>query len=308
MRFTPAQVAQLSTIVDRHTHLFIGVHVGRDFLTTPMLRQLAAQGIELPLRRIPNHFDAAFRFGMLSVHPGGLVAPTFSYDHFKRYLERGEFRPLLRREKIALNRVRRRAYLDLTSLSHEILDDLTTEVAPTADATTRSRALLRTLRSEGQDSHAVQAYAAQVAQHAQDWAVRFHRIASYVMHDAFDLGRAYGLLAQTGGATEVYKDVYAGACPTCIRLYLTAEIGSEPRRFSLLSLLANGHNIGRKAPQLLPVIGPTHPGCSCTLYPCVLGETWDAERGKFIPVRAINPEHSERIRSRKGRVKTVITP
>lgn len=54
-------------------------------------------------------------------------------------------------------------------------------------------------------------------------------------------------------------------CANCRRHYGAGDGTDRPRIFFLEDLEANGTNVGRKAREWLPVIGPMHPSCRCTL-------------------------------------------
>ena len=111
----------------------------------------------------------------------------------------------------------------------------------------------------------VQEVVSQIGKMQGNWDRDFGRIADFVLHTAFDEGRSLNIGKTRGAQALVYKDVYAGACKHCIKAYLTGGIMSEPKIFKLDQLQANGTNVGRKVDEYLPVIGPLHPWCRCTL-------------------------------------------
>ena len=81
------------------------------------------------------------------------------------------------------------------------------------------------------------------------------------LNNVWQLGRAQTIEERQGKEALVFKDVFAGGCRSCIKLYTTDGIGSKPRVFKLSELQANGDNIGKKQTDWLPVIGSTHPHC-----------------------------------------------
>jgi very-short-patch-repair endonuclease len=296
LRFTPKQVAELGAIIDRYTHLFVGVHIGHDFLTPDVIQQLAQYGIELPNSSAPNYLEAAFRFGLLSVAIGNSNAKVYKYSQLKKYLASGQFMPLTRQERDALDFVRRRAYTDITGLGKRILNDLTGDTLVNDGTQAENyRDVIRTSTEHAVKNRlSTQQLASILGHKTGDWARDFHRIADYLMHEAFDNARALSYLRIYGPQAEVFKDVYAGACPTCQRLYLTGAIGSEPRTFKVAELLANGTNVGRKAKDVLPVIGPTHPYCFTENVPIHTSKGW--KKIKDVKVGDLVLTHARRFR------------
>lgn len=309
LRLTPQQVGELSEIVDRYTHLFIGVHIGRDFLTPDVLANLARHGVALPALSAPNYLDTAFRFGLMSTVLGNEVTKHFTFDQLKRYMEAGKFIPLTGQEQRALNFVRNRAYNDIKGLGNRISKDLTGELTNSKAQAAQYRDLIRDTAVEAIENRKDAKWlAGELANKSKDWARDFHRIADYLMHEAFDTARAQGYLKLYGPMSLVFKDVYEYGCPTCQRLYLTNGLGSEPKTFTLLELINNGSNIGRNSKEVKAVIGPTHPYCRCTLNNKPLGSTWDADKQQFTLQRYTDEKASDRIRNRTSRVKVTITP
>jgi len=92
-------------------------------------------------------------------------------------------------------------------------------------------------------------------------------VLNYASHSFFDFGIAEGIKNKRksdSGQVLVYKIVYPGACKDCERIYLKSK--GDPKIFVLEDLIANGDNIGRKRVNYLPVIGPLHLNCRCTLH------------------------------------------
>lgn len=79
----------------------------------------------------------------------------------------------------------------------------------------------------------------------------------------FNMGRVQSYMREGDGPnTLIYFDVYPAACRHCIRLYLTAGIGSEPKLFTAEELIGNGTNIGRRVADWKPtIITAVHPFC-----------------------------------------------
>ena len=86
------------------------------------------------------------------------------------------------------------------------------------------------------------------------------------------------------------QSIWSGNCQHCIRLYLTAGIGSEPKIFTIGELIGNGTNIGRKAKDWKPtILFPIHPWCRCLAREYFEGDVWDGKKRAFVM-----PENYER--------------
>lgn len=97
------------------------------------------------------------------------------------------------------------------------------------------------------------------------------------------------------------KCIWVGNCKYCIKAYTTQGIGSKPRIFKLIDLIANGDNIGVKAKDWKPVLGPQHPWCRCNLRYIPKGYVWDEELQTFVP-----PKDFERKVQRRSKVKIYV--
>ena len=73
------------------------------------------------------------------------------------------------------------------------------------------------------------------------------------------------LMEYSASGVTVYFDVQPNACSECVKAYLTGGRGSAPKEFSLVTLLANGTNMGRRRDEWAPVAGAMHPNCRCTI-------------------------------------------
>lgn len=150
------------------------------------------------------------------------------------------------------------------------------------------------------ERRAVKKITSNIAHQMNDWGRDWGRIVETECQDVFNLGRAQFIMSNDPDP-KVYFDVYPGACRHCIRLYLTGGIGSKPRVFNLLDLLANGTNYGVKSKDWKATIHPVHPFCRCDLRELPPGYEWDEETHQFTP-----PKNYQRQVERKGKVKITI--
>jgi hypothetical protein len=88
----------------------------------------------------------------------------------------------------------------------------------------------------------------------------------------------------TGQARDilVFRLPRGDACRYCIELYLD---GGAPRLFKMKELLGNGTNVGKKRAAWMPIEGPTHPFCGCSLHrvPAILDMPKSWRSGEAAP-------------------------
>lgn len=214
--------------------------------------------------------DEAYRAGRLQ-HEDPAVAAG-SPEVFAADL-RGA--PETQLETLALELARARAAQSLRSQGHaleaEVLRGLTSAAASArgedvAPVVKKFAARLRTLSGDMQ----------------RDWDL----FAVTEIHAARAAGLADAARAEYGPDVLVYKRVMPDACSWCRQIYLD---GARPRVFKLSELAANGlDNSGRRKAEWAPVIGPTHPHCSCELVIIPPGMTLDAA-GRLTRLRKAEP-------------------
>lgn len=289
MQLTPDQISELLKIIDYYQVYFIAEHVGQDILTTEDIEILTNAGIALD--ELPTHptLEEAFQFGILSSALGDKKTKKMSYPQFKKYISHAGFIPLNAIEKQALMSVKRQSYKDIKGLGNKIGSDMH-QLIIEGDKAQRLH-YEHIIRDEAfqaiKNRESVKELVGRLGNKTQDWTRDFGRIADYIMHSAFDEGRAVEIQKTKGSNARVYKQPYPGACSICIKLYTTEGLGSEPRIFTLAELQGNGTNIGRKAKELKPVVGATHPWSITDKRTVILTESgWkmirDIEVGEYV--------------------------
>lgn len=283
MIFTPTQIQQILKIIDKYHVLFAAQHVGFDILTPNDKALLRSYGIDVEKLKDRSQVEHAFKFGFLSQVLSDKDMKKLTYPQFEAFLNAGKFIPLTTRENDALTALKQHAYSDITGLGNRIKDNWQT-VHIEADQKQRAR-YEEIIRNEAEqtlrDRKSVRDMVSALGHKTEDWSRDFGRISDYVLHSAFDQGRAMAIDREEGGDALVYKDVYPGACRHCIKHYLTNGIGSQPKIFKLSTLQANGTNVGKKVDEWQPVIGPLHPWCRCTLERVPEGYEWNDETQSF---------------------------
>lgn len=304
MAFTQNQIAEILRIINFQHILFIGTNVGIDVLSDADIYMLQQYGFDVSsLQQGFTPFEEMFRFGMLSAAIGEKRTRQMKYDDFKRFLRDNMELHLTQIEQNALMNAKRQASSDIRGLGNRI-ERHTEQVLIEYDQQQR-REFEQTISDAAQANIAnrgsIRDLVSKLGHKTGDWARDFGRISDYVMHQAFENGRAEQIMKEHGEDAEVYKDVYKGACKYCVKLYLTGDIGSEPILFKLRELIANGTNIGRKPPEWLAVVGPTHPHCRCTLSYRDPAYDWDEKSKSYN-----KPRKYQRRVQRRSRINITI--
>lgn len=303
--FTPQQIANLLQIIDRYTLTFIAHKVSPAVLTNDQRTVLSSYGINLSNINSNNLTTTqAFKFGLLSSVLDDNVVRSMTYNQLTKYLKSGKMFKLNALERAALNNVQYQTYRDINKLSNKIKDDISDILvrADKANHTVKHHKIVTDAAKNAiENRKSINSVVSEIGHRTELWNRDLGRIADFVMHTAFDEGRAFGIIKEGGDDALVYKDVYPGACKHCISHYLTAGAGSAPKIFKISELKANGTNVGRKVTEYKPVIGPLHPWCRCTLMSVPRGFTiedyskglwmWDGRqfiRDKSKFVRKVN--------------------
>jgi hypothetical protein len=266
MIFTFNQINDIIGILRKHKLVFIAEQLGLNYLSQNEKDVLTAAGIDLTkYMNSSGIIEHAYLFGLLSEALGDNRAKNMNYQQFQKFIKSGNFIPLTEDEEFALEQLKNRAYTDLNSLGNRIATGTSNIIIK---ANQRQQNQLRNLvKNKTIDAVKYRQSATQLASelgHAtEDWERDWLRIAYYLLHDAYNTGRAKSIFKEHGEYAEVWFTVLEGACIHCRELYLTDpdDIDSEPIVFKLKDVIANGNNIGRKADELLPTISPIHPYC-----------------------------------------------
>lgn len=279
----PNQVAELVEIIQSQHLLFVVQHIGADVLSDADKANLKSFGIDIDQLQVqPLTFETAFKFGILSSALTKAAAQVMTYDTLKRKMLSNTFLPLSSNELRALQALKMQAYSEIRGLGNRISNDLNT-IAIEVDRAQRLK-YEKLIQDQAYETisnrDSIQKMISELGHKTNDWNRDFGRISDFILHNAFDEGRAYGFARN--GYQKVYKDVFPGGCNHCIRLYTKdGFVGSEPIIYTLGELRANGTNIGRKTAEWKPVIGATHPWCRCTLNYVPDGYEWNPSTRDF---------------------------
>lgn len=289
MIFTNNQIQDVVGILKRWQLIFVANQVGLDYLSQSDKAILTASGVDLNLyTNKQGVLEHAFLWGIFAEAIGDARAKKMNYTQFQKFLASGNFVPLNEDQRFALQQMKNRAYTDITGLGNRVIQGTSNVIIR---ANQREQAKVRNIIKKKtvqavELRYGARTLAAELGEATKDWSRDWLRIAYYLTHEAYNGGRAQGILKNYGADAEVYFDVYPGACKKCKELYLVdpKDDNSEPIVFKLKDLIANGNNIGRKIADWLPTISPTHPYCRCTINRKPANREWDPDTRAFTKV------------------------
>lgn len=294
MIFTHSQIQDILSILKKHELIFIANQVGVDYLSPNDKAILIASGIDLDqYKNKKGIIEHAFLFGILAEAIGDARAKKMTYAQFQKFLISGDFIPLTEEEEFALQTVKNRAYTDITNLGNRMRAGISnTVLGNNQQQTLLAQKIVRDKTVEAIElRQGATKLASSLGEISQNWESDWLRVAYYLLHEAYNTGRAQSVLRQYGTDAEIYFDVFPGACESCKELYLTdpEDSDSEPIVFKLKDLIANGNNIGRKKADWKATIGPIHPYCRCILNHRPEGFDWDEELRAFVkPIKKVS--------------------
>jgi len=302
--FSSNQINDLLKIVEYQHLLFIGKNVGTDILTNEDKTLLRSFGIDIGKITKENTLtEQGFKFGLLAEAIGDERTKDMKYKEFTNFLKSGKFIPLTEREKDTLQVIKTQSYSAIKGLGDKIKQTVRGVIL---EEDTKQRAKYEEIiREEAErvviDRESLQSMVSEIGKKTGDWDRDLGRIVETEMHNSYEQGRAASLERKGGKNIRVYKDVFPGSCRHCIRLYLTAGVGSQPIIFKLSELRANGNNVGRKPQNWKAVIQGMHPFCRCTLNYVPEGYEWNEQSRAFS-----TPIPYKRKVARKAKIKVTI--
>jgi len=311
MLLTPVEIQELLKLIDRYTTTFVAHHVGTDILMPDDLLLLQKAGINISsIKSYSSNVEQAFKFGILSEM---MISPQLmSYPQLRAKLSNPMIVPLNSKEKGALLSLKQQTYNDLTGMKEKMKKDVTDQLVfadKKLNEVKHSRVVTDAVSLAIQERKGVRSVVSEIGHATGQWNKDLGRIAEFVLHTAMDEGKAAGIERRSGVNALVYKDVYPGACFSCIRLYLSGGANSAPKIFKLSEIKGNGTNIGKKQKDWKAVLGGVHPWCRCTINNVPLGFTIeDYNKGNWIWTgTGFKVVKYERKVKRKSRAKVTVT-
>lgn len=264
MILTQVQIEEVLSIIDNYAGIFISHNISPNYLSEAQKKQLLNSGIDIS--KIPtnlNSINQAYKLGMLSDMLGDQATRLLTYNQFITRLKQGKALPITSFEKNAIASLERQMFNDTNKLFNNIKSEVSNQLVfadKKLNTVHHSKEVISASKEALARRKGVQYVASELGHLTGKWNRDLSRIADYVLHTAFDEGRA-AQFKKYGPQVLVYKIPYPQACRHCVRLYLTAGIGSQPRLFTIPELEANGTNVGRTVNNWKATIGPVHPHC-----------------------------------------------
>lgn len=310
MIFTPEEIQKLYDIIDYRLARIVADVMGDELLTPEDKSLLRRYGYKWrrEIEKLPPYFQS-YLFGRLSAQLTPAQLSTLNFDDFTKYIDRHQWAVLTPLEKEVYYAAATRTYSYIKTMGERaktIMSNAVSEEEVKALVEKQRQLELGTIKKEMIEGvlkkKSVQNIVSNIGHSLEDWNRDWGRIVETEMQNIYQTGVAQQIMKEQGADALVYKTVYTQACQHCIRLYTTAGIGSKPRIFKLIDLINNGDNIGVKAKDWKPVLGPTHCFCRCDLKEVPKGMVWNDETHSFEPSK----EPYKRQVERKSKVKIYV--
>jgi hypothetical protein len=300
MIFNNEQIQEILSLVDFRFADLVWKIFGPSHLTSQDKENLKKHGIDPGslVKKIPPYW-ANWMFGLLSGKLSDYQTKQISYKDLLNYLARRQYETPSKREIEEYEMACNRTYGYLKGLGDRMKKDISSYIS---DSELRMRMEQERTIKEGVKRGIVERdttklIAAKISNQLNDWSRDWNRIVETEYQGVFNMGRVQSYMREGDGPnTLIYFDVYPAACRHCIRLYLTAGIGSEPKLFTAEELIGNGTNIGRRVADWKPtIITAVHPFCYDDKVEVLTNKGWkffkDLDKTELF--LSINPETGE---------------
>lgn len=251
------QLYQIREIIQNYHEAFIVSAIGPEAVAGEILEKLKKLGLVNPQ---VNFVEDAYLYGQLLATLENPQVARMSYPEFKAYLSKNPI-PLSAAEKHAVSMARHQGAQYVRGLGNRV-DVQTGNVLIEADHQLRQR-LESDIREKVSENIAkretIKKLKSDLGWKTRDWARDWDRIAITEKQSATLNGQADHYRKRHGSGAQVAKRSMPDACPRCKALYNSPD--GYPRIFRLEDLQANATNVGRKANDWLPTVGPIHPNC-----------------------------------------------
>lgn len=292
------QLEELLFCMNKWQYIFIGSQIGVDFLNPWEKEMLIKNGVNVEdFKNEKGIIEYSFLFGLLSQALSDERANKMNFDKFKKFVKSGNFIPLTEEEEFSLEQVKTRSYNDISGLGKRISNSISNTIIQS-----NQKEILKikeTIKEKSIEAIQLRKSATKLASElgelTKDWGRDWLRIAYYITHESFNVGRAQGILRQYGEDAQVYFDVFPDACKHCKILYLINpdDENSLPKIFNIKDIINNGSNIGRKVDEYLPTVSPIHPYCRCIINYYNPEFDWDEDLQSYLKVRKYKSKNSK---------------
>lgn len=279
---TPDQVNQVLELLDRQLLFFASKTLGSHVLTDQEKSVLADHGIDYNRVYDPTKdvVELNFHLGLLSNILSQTQAKNLEYNDLVKYIQSGQHIALSERERATIDSLKMQSMADIRSHRGKIFQDINNVVNNELGnlKADQQEFIRETILQGTRERKSRKIIAREIAKLTGDWSRNFDKSVQYISHTALNEGRAAMMERRYGQEAKVYFQVQQDACDHCIKHYLTAGAGSEPKVFTLKELQQNGSNIGRKQSEWRPVLHALHIHCRCLATDYIPNTVWNGTR------------------------------
>lgn len=309
MIFTPDEIQRLFDIIDYRLARIVADVLGESKLSSEDKELLKRYGYKWKdeLKKLPPYYQS-YLFGRLSGQLTPSQLRTLDYTDLLSYIDKKQYKALTASEKAMYNAAATRTYSYIKTMGKRMRDILSNSISEEEVkliAETQRQLELTTIKKEIIEGtlkkKSIQSIISSIGHSLDDWNRDWGRIVETEMQYIYQIGVAQQIMNEHGAEALVYKQVYPQACKYCQQLYTTGGVGTKPRIFKLIDLIANGDNIGLKSKDWKPTLGPIHPYCRCNMRYIPKSYVWNDETQSFEPVK-----HFDRKVERRSKVKITV--
>lgn len=309
MIFTPDEIQRLFDIIDYRLARIVADVLGESKLSSEDKELLKRYGYKWKdeLKKLPPYYQS-YLFGRLSGQLTPSQLKTLDYNDLLSYIDKKQYKVLTTSEMAMYDAAATRTYSYIKTMGKRMRDILSNSISEEEVkliAETQRQLELTTIKKEIIEGtlkkKSIQSIISSIGHSLDDWNRDWGRIVETEMQYVYQIGVAQQIMNEYGAEALVYKQVYPGACKYCQQLYTTGGVGTKPRIFKLIDLIANGDNIGLKSKDWKPTLGPIHPYCRCNMRYIPKSYVWNDETQSFEPVK-----HFDRKVERRSKVKITV--
>jgi len=277
------QIDDIVEVVENFNCLFIVNNIGTSPLSRNDKRILKRFGINFANLAKQTQLEHAYKFGMIASGLKYKRSSKFNYNSLRKYIADGKFAPLSDIEKVTLDVLKHQMYKDVTNLKNRQINDLY-QISITKHQDQKLKTIIKKEAINAVNNKlTVEEFSKILSKKSEDWNRDFGRIADYVMHSAFNHGKALEILNRVGKDAKIWYSVKDDACNHCKRVHLKKD--GEPKVFTVLDVMSNGSNIGVKPENYKPTLYSLHPFCRCESNEYIENTVWDSVKKMFILTR-----------------------
>jgi hypothetical protein len=265
MIFTQQQIEDVLDVIETQHSFFCAHNISPNVLSVEQKALLEKHGIDIgKIKTKFTPYEESFYFGRLSASLQK-QAGEVEYGDFKKYLSGDQYKHLTPVQKNTLKYLENRSFHHIKGLENQVKHRIRGILIEANQRGTYEEIIREALKEGVEKWQTSKSVMSKIGRATGDWQRDLGRIAQTELQNAFEYGRYMEIIDAFGDNILMYKQVFPGACNHCVRLYLTAGAGSEPRLFTPQELIENGENIGKKPNEWKAVVGTVHPYCRCLL-------------------------------------------